>query len=54
LYHLNSKTNYWFSGREFIYYSKGKDSKKNGKDLEKNKGRKRTKVSRKTKHRKTF
>lgn len=54
LYHLNSKTNYWFSGREFIYYSKGKNSKKNGKDLEKNKGRKRTKVSRRTKHRKTF
>ena len=54
LYHFNSKTNYWFSGRELIYYSKGKSSKKNGKDLEKNKGRKRTKVSRRTKHRKTF
>ena len=51
LYHLNSKTNYWFSGRGLMYYSKGGASKKEAKNSGRNSGRKRTKVTRKTKNR---
>jgi hypothetical protein len=51
LYHLSSKTTYRFSGRGFMYYSKREGSKKEAKNSGRNEGRKRTKVSRKTKHR---
>ena len=51
LYHLSSKTTYRFSGRGLMYYSKGGGSKKEVKNNGRNEGRKRTKVTRKTKHR---
>ena len=54
LYNVNSETTYEFSGRGFIQYLKGENSKKEAKDIVRNNGRKRTKVVRKAKNRRNL
>ncbi|WP_093671571.1 hypothetical protein [Tenacibaculum sp. MAR_2009_124] len=47
LYHIRSQTTYTFAGRGFIQYRKA-DGKMKAKDIVRNSGRKRTKITRKT------
>ena len=54
LYNVNSETTYDFSGRGFVQYLKGGKSKKETKDIVRNDNRKRTKIERKTKHRRNL
>lgn len=54
LYNVVSETTYEFSGRGFIQYLKGGNSKKEAKNIVRNDGRKRTKVERKTKIRRNL
>ena len=54
LYHINSDTSYDFAGRGFIQYLKNGKGKKEAKNIVRNSGRKRTKITRKTKNRRNL